>query len=264
MIGIIQGRLTDSGGKLQCFPNNDWEKEFITAREIGLDYIELISDPERNDKNPIWSGAVERVKNISKETGVRAYSLTIDHIMYRSLTSEDREEALESKESLFLILKHAGEAGVRTVVLPFLEKASLKNGLLANAFEVIREVSEYAAKYNIKLAIESDLTVEDQLRIVEASEDVGICYDVGNRTYFGFVPKDEIPLLDQYIVHAHIKDKSTDGTNVMLGEGVVDLVGAIGAFKSINYTGNYTMESSRGDEEVAAAIKNLGFLKALL
>ncbi len=260
MIGIIQGRLTNSGGKLQCFPNDSYKEEFFKARSIGLDYIELISDPEPNRYNPLWSGDIEGLKAVIGESGIEAYSLTVDHIMHRPLTSNDVSIAQKSKEDLVSILKVAEGIGVKVAVLPFLEGASLKEGLVGGGIEIINEISKATS---IKIAIESDLSVGDQIKICESCN-VGVCYDTGNRTHFGFNLKEEILLLNKNIIHVHIKDKDKNGKNVMLGEGAVDLSTAIIALKSVNYPGNHTLETSRGDEEVSAAVKNLSYLKALL
>ena len=49
MLGIVQGRLTYAGKKLQAFPKNPF-KEFSIASKNGYDFIEFFS--ERN----IFSG----------------------------------------------------------------------------------------------------------------------------------------------------------------------------------------------------------------
>lgn len=260
MIGIIQGRLTNSGGKLQCFPNDSYNEEFFKAKDIGLDYIELISDPEFNKNNPLWSGGVEGLQKTIKESGVEAYSLTVDHIMYRSLTSKDLNLAQKSNEDLASILKVAEGIGVKVAVLPFLEGASLKDGLVGRGIEIIREISNTTS---IKIAIESDLETSDQIKICESCN-VGVCYDTGNRTYLGFDLKEEILLLNKYIIHVHIKDKDKTGKNVMLGEGIVDLPTATSALKFVNYSGNYTLETSRGDEETSSAVRNLSYLRNII
>ena len=43
--GMVQGRLTQSPpGCLQWYPQESWQQEFDTAKDIGIDYIELIVD----------------------------------------------------------------------------------------------------------------------------------------------------------------------------------------------------------------------------
>ncbi len=264
MIGIIQGRLTDSNGRLQCFPDEKWKEEFGVAKRLGFDYIELISDPDPNDKNPLWSGDTRPLKESIENTGLVAYSVCIDHIMHKPLTHPDSGVAEKSKRNLFSILKNSSDVGVKVAVLPFLEGSSLKDGLLENGIAVLKEVGDYANNLGIKIALECDLSAEDQIEIVEACPNIFLCYDTGNRTYFGFNPKEEIQRLGKYIIHVHIKDKILDGKNVMLGSGVVNFEEAFQSFKLINYNGNFTLETSRGSEETKAASENLSFIKKLI
>ena len=54
--GFSQGRLTvPYNGELQCFPQNEWQNEFINAGLLGCSFIELLIERERNHSNPIWS-----------------------------------------------------------------------------------------------------------------------------------------------------------------------------------------------------------------
>ena len=54
--GIVQGRLTQSPpGCLQWFPKEIWQQEFDIAKDIGVDYIELIAEVQHNPENPIWT-----------------------------------------------------------------------------------------------------------------------------------------------------------------------------------------------------------------
>ena len=43
MLGIVQGRLSFSGKKLQCFPKKPLD-EFKLASEIGYDFIEFFGE----------------------------------------------------------------------------------------------------------------------------------------------------------------------------------------------------------------------------
>ena len=54
--GIIQGRLINSPpGCLQWFPQKEWRDEFQKASELGINFIELISEINHNPDNPIWT-----------------------------------------------------------------------------------------------------------------------------------------------------------------------------------------------------------------
>ena len=51
MLGIVQGRLTYAGKKLQVFPKDPF-KEFSIASNIGYDFVEFFSERDLNKKNP--------------------------------------------------------------------------------------------------------------------------------------------------------------------------------------------------------------------
>ena len=69
-LGIIQGRLSPyTGGKIQSFPKNTWEDEFILAKKLGLNTIELCLDSDDWEKNPIWTvQGTNRIKELTKAT----------------------------------------------------------------------------------------------------------------------------------------------------------------------------------------------------
>ena len=54
MLGIVQGRLSFSGNKLQCFPKRPLN-EFKLASKIGYDFIEFFCEEIKNNKNLIWT-----------------------------------------------------------------------------------------------------------------------------------------------------------------------------------------------------------------
>ena len=88
-IGIIQGRLTPSDGKLQCFPYSKWREEFFIAKDVGFDCIELIIERKVGEPNPIWQkGGVKEIISASKESGIQVLSLCDDQIMSGVLLSQ--------------------------------------------------------------------------------------------------------------------------------------------------------------------------------
>jgi hypothetical protein len=53
MIGVLQGRLTYSGKKLQCFPEDPF-REFSIAAKLKYNFIEFFAERNINKNNPIW------------------------------------------------------------------------------------------------------------------------------------------------------------------------------------------------------------------
>ena len=80
--------------------------------------------------------------------------------------------------------------------------------------------AEMAERENVFLAIESTLDADDHQQIIDqvGSSAVGVYYDMGNATSFGYDSPTEIRQLGKGIVQMHMKD--TGGNHA--GEGDVD------------------------------------------
>lgn len=266
-IGIIQGRLTASGGKLQCFPYGKWKEEFFVARSLGFDCIELIVERKLGAPNPLWDAqGVRELLAVSKESGVRAFSLCDDQIMDAGLLAGDSEEARGCFETLVRLIGQLKLLGASRLVLPFLEEASVKEN--REAFLSVRSYLEkllpIAEEAGVEIMLENDLPTPMLKDLVSTTGGkIGVCYDTGNRAYFGYDPA-EILELGSLIRHVHIKDKELDGKNVMLGTGAVDFKIVFANLSAIGFGGPLILETSRGNEEVEAGTNNLAFVKRLL
>lgn len=267
-IGIIQGRLTASGGKLQCFPYGKWKEEFFVARSLGFDCIELIVERKLGAPNPLWDAqGVRELIAVSKESGVRAFSLCDDQIMDAGLLAGDGEEARGCFETLVRLIGQLKLLGASRLVLPFLEEASVKEN--REAFLSVRSYLEkllpIAEEAGVEIMLENDLPTPMLKDLVSTTGGkIGVCYDTGNRTWFGFHPGEEIVELGSLIRHVHIKDKDAEGKNVMLGTGTVDFQAVFSGLRKIEYDGPLILETSRGQEDVQAGRENLAFTRRFL
>ena len=267
-IGIIQGRLTASGGKLQCFPHGKWKEEFFVARDVGFDCIELIVEKQAGAPNPIWEpDGVEGLVEAARASGVKTLSVCDDRVMDAGLLKADGPEADAAFEAIVKLLRQISRVGATRLVLPFLEAASLKadkGGFLAVKGRLERLVAP-AEESGVTLMIEDDLPIPLQRELLSsAGGKIGVCYDTGNRIWHGFDPAAEILELGPLVRHVHIKDKAADGKNVMLGTGRVDFPSVFASLKTVGYAGPLILETSRGDEEVRAGRENLAFVKSFL
>jgi len=267
-IGIIQGRLTPSGGKLQCFPYGKWREEFSVAREVGFDCIELIVERSIAAPNPLWeSEGIQGLIDVSKESGVRILSITDDRIMGAGLLKSEDPEAAASFDGTAKLIHQMKKIGATRLILPFLEQASLKSereAFLAARIH-LEKLLPIADRHGVTLMVEDDLPVPMQMELLSSTGGkAGICYDTGNRIWHGFDPAAEILELGPLVRHVHIKDKAADGKNAMLGTGSVDFDSVFSSLKRIGYDGPLILETSRGDEEVQAGRENLAFVKRYL
>ena len=267
-IGIIQGRLTASDGKLQCFPHGKWREEFFVAKSVGFDCIELIVERPVGAPNPIWEAeGVQGLIEVSKESGVKTFSVCDDQIMDAGLLKENGPEAAACFDVLVKLLQQLKQVGATRLIMPFLEQASLKDdrkGFLAVRHH-LEKLVPIADMCGVTLMLENDLPTPMLQELVSTTGGkIGVCYDTGNRTWFGFDPGTEILELGPLVRHVHIKDKDADGKNVMLGSGLVDFDSVFSSLKKINYGGPLVFETSRGDEDVQAGRENLAFVKRFL
>ena len=101
------------------------------------------------------------------------------------------------------------------------------------------------------------------VRIVEAigSDYVQVYFDTGNAAIIGYDIVQEIGRLGKHIVQTHIKDNPSTR---MLGEGNIDFEAAIGALKKVGFKGYLMMETPSTGDSVAAAAKNLAYIKRIV
>jgi L-ribulose-5-phosphate 3-epimerase UlaE len=106
---------------LQWFPQDQWEEEFNLAAESSSHYIELITERDHNEKNPIWSDSgLEKIKSLCKKHGLNLQVLCNDYIIDHSLMRDPSciEQTLKLMERMHLL-------GIRKLVLPMFEASEM-------------------------------------------------------------------------------------------------------------------------------------------
>jgi sugar phosphate isomerase/epimerase len=155
--------------------------------------------------------------------------------------------------------------GVKVVLLAFFSKGDLA-GDSAGTDEVVRRlkrVAPKAEKAGVVLGLESWLTAEDTVRIMDrvGSPAVKMYYDVCNSTERGYdVPKESRWLGRKNICEFHLKENGS-----LLGRGKVDFEHVRDAINDIGYEGWMQIEGAvpRGGKLVESYTANLKFLKTL-
>jgi L-ribulose-5-phosphate 3-epimerase len=106
---------------------------------------------------------------------------------------------------------------------------------------VLRSAAPKAEKEGIVLGLESYLSAEDNLKIIDrvGSPMLKVYYDVGNSTDKGRDVLKEIPLLGKQICEFHFKDG-----NFMLGHGRIDFKKVRHALDKIDYSGWIHIEAA--------------------
>lgn len=252
--GIVQGRLTiPPAGQLQWFPQPSWQEEFKNAEQIGIEFIELLTEREYNSRNPFWSeSGREEIRLLAQKTNRKLYSSCTDYIIDHSLLDENNNESIEHVREF---LNASMDLGCEISVFPLLEKSELNVKTASALVPIIKNFAQQVAETGMVICIESLLDGENLKRFLEdVNEDNVKCvFDTGNRVIDNQDLASEINILGKWIKHVHIKDKSAAGENVLLGTGLVNFYEVFKALESINYHGPLVFETTRGTEPLETA-----------
>ncbi len=247
----MQGRLCpDNINILQCFPKQDWQKEFQLAEKIGFEAIELLYDKNQVCLNfPLK----EPVLNISTNTAC------LDRLCLFSILKDSSKFLAELEKAIDFYQ----EQGVTIYIIPLFEENFIDSKKdFITALKLIEKSSIWKT---YTLSLEISLAAEDIIACLsEIDIDIGICYDVGNACSLGFIPQNEILVLKDQINHVHFKDRAVDGPNVMFGCGEVDFIAVINSLKSIQYNGLVIFESKYFEDAYLEQIMNYQYISKIL
>ncbi len=252
----MQGRLLPKINNMyQSFPGKEWHKEFILAKELGLNCIEFIVDDFSINNNPLLSkSGMKKIKEISKKTGIQVKSICADYFMDYPIHTHDHENNSKSIKILKKIIHSANELRATDVVLPCIEKSSIRidkyNSLFIRNIELILPTAE---KYKINIALESDLNPEQKLNILNKidSDRLTVNYDIGNSASNGFNVDEEFSAYGNKITDIHIKDRTFNGGPVELGKGDADFNKYFDSLKRYEINPNiYVFQAFRDEQGV--------------
>src|SRR3989344_1480524 len=150
--GIVQGRLiTSPPGKLQWFPQEQWEEEFSLAKDLGISFIELIAEREHNNRNPIWSDeGIAKIKELCKKNNLPLHAYCNDYVIDHSLLKD--KAVLEQNERF---TQQGKKLGVQKYILPLFEKSEINNDNLREFSPVLKIMADSAQKHGILLCLET-------------------------------------------------------------------------------------------------------------
>lgn len=265
IIGIMQGRLShQNSNNLQIFPWQTWEIEFDRARSIGLDCIEWLFDVDNFSNNPIWTiSGRQQIHKIVRETKVKVLSVCAHYFIRGGLVWEDQGIRSKSVDVLNNLIRYSASLGIKQIVIPFMENASiLSRPRRLAAIKSLRECLPIAIENGVLLAVETDLPCSDLIEFMQCLKNLNIrvCYDIGNAVAMGYTVTGDIRYLMPWIAEIHVKDRSQDGKNVLLGSGDVDFETFFREITELGYTGPYVMETPSGDNWEENAEQHLQFV----
>jgi len=234
---------------------------FALAKEIGLDGLQISLGQVSNNMHLRQPELQQAFLKASKETGVKIASMAIgelNNVPYKSepITQEWVHDCIDVAQVL----------GCQVILLAFFGKGDLKDDPEGKK-EVIRklkEVAPKAEKQNIYLAIESWLSAEEHLDIIDAvgSSHVRVYYDVANATEMGYDIYREMRLLGtRYICEVHTKENGN-----LLGQGKVDFPRVRDTLLEIGYSDWLIIEGAvpKGAEMFPSYVSNRAYLHQLM
>jgi len=207
------------------------------AQKIGVDGIQLNFN---TSSRPVYLQKPEIRDEYIKSA--RKYGLQIPSIALVELNNVPlKADEPRAEQWLSECIDVCRETGSKTILVPFFGKGDLlgdKKGIDV-VVEKLKKISPKAEKAGVTLAVESYLTAEQQMDILNRvnSRAVGVYYDLANSQSKGYDICREIRLLGKNIAEFHAKDN--DG---LYGNGSIDFKAVRGAFDDIGYRGWLVME----------------------
>ena len=257
----MQGRLVPSAtGQLECSPGGRWRDEFRAAAALRLNHIELVADRTLDSRNPLWSAdGRDEIVTVAQSTGVEVASLCLNEV----LSSPIDDMSTDLVRRLGAVLR---DLPIRVVVVPLLEASDLTSVDRGSAVRSILLLADDLLDDDEgRVVVELGLSAVESLRFLDTigSPRVGLCYDVGNATAFGFDPTHELPTLGSWVWHVHAKDKNASKENVKFGAGTVPFAGVVEELSMQGFDGLVTMEATRGDDPFITASEHRDFLLSM-
>lgn len=237
--------------------------------EIGFDGIELDIGAEYSE-SLLWNAEGRgEILEAAAESACEVSSLCIGALWTISPASSDTSVQNEARELISASAAIATQLGAPWILLPVTPGGEDVDHETCTArwIEQIAHVAPVAEDFGILYCLENvgrgcGQSADHLQRLVEGIDfpSVGVYYDIGNATAFGFDPVEEIYQLGDSIHAVHVKEREGD----RLGEGIVDVRGSLEALMEIGYDDWLILETAPTDDPSAAAEYNLNWLQDLL
>ena len=214
-------------------------KAFEVAKQIGLDGVQVSLGTAGDNMKLRQAEVRQQFKEAAQQAGQEIASLAIGELNGIPYKSDPRTEAWVSD-----CVDVMQALGVKVVLLAFFGNGDLV-GDAKGTDEVVRrlkKVAPKAEKAGVFLGLESWLSAEDTMRIMDkvGSPAVKMYYDVCNSTDRGYDIVKEIRWLGQKnICEFHLKENG-----FLLGKGKVNLEKVRDAINDIGYEGWMQIEGA--------------------
>ena len=244
----------------------DWDvratgrpNSFAIARELGFEGVQVSYQTEGTDSLADKSNR-QKFLDAAKGSNVSIASLCMGLLNERPLATTPQAEGWVDN-----CLDAMVEMNIDQVLVPFFGNADMSKHLDHQplAVEKLKRLAMVADKKKKILAIESYLTAEDHMKLIDAvsSNAVKVYYDVRNSWNKGYDIYREMELLgkNKLISQIHFKE---DG--LRLGDGDIDFTKVCETLEKINYNGWVVVEGSSSGNWKESQIANAQFVKKLI
>lgn len=209
------------------------------AKRIGLDGVQVDFGRSEN-KLPLFNADLQkRFLDEQFKQDVQIASLAMGVLNNIPYKSDPRAEQWVADG-----IDVCKRMGVNVMLLAFFGSGDLKDDKKGAdvVIERLKKVAPKAEKAGVYLAIESWLSADEHMDIIEriGSENIKVYYDVGNSHKAGYDIYSEIRQLGKHICEFHAKDYDD-----LYGKGSIDFVKVREAMDDIGYRGWFVMEGTK-------------------
>lgn len=233
---------------------------FQVAKEIGLAGVQVSLGTDEDNMQLRQQELQRAYLKASKDTGVAIASLAIGELNRVPYKSEPRTD-----QWVWDSVDVARTLGVSVILLAFFDKNDLRGDEIGKREVVrkLREVAPKAAQNNIILGIESYLSAEEHVDIIQrvGSPSIKVYYDFRNSADAGYDVIKELRFLGKdAICELHMKENGT-----LLGEGTMEWQRIADTLGDLGYYGHGWMQIEgarpKGADIVTSYRHNLQFLR---
>lgn len=232
------------------------------ARMIGLDGVQVSLGLAENDMHLRKPEVQKAYKELAKIFKVQFTGLAIGELNNIPYKSDPRTDQWVQDS-----IDVAKKIGVQVVLLAFFGKNDLKNDPAGTqtVIDKLKQVCPHAEKMGITLGIESWLSAEEHMYIIDKvqSPNLKVYYDVANSEKMGYDIYKEIRLLGstKSICEFHFKENG-----FLLGKGRIDFKQVKKCMEDIDYRGNIQIEGAvpEGSAMLPSYKLNNQFVRSLL
>ena len=233
---------------------------FEIAKELGIGGVQVSYQSETPNQPDSLAIKANRPRFLAaaKEAGVEISSFCIGQFNHYPLaTTPEAESWVED------CLETMEEMDIEVVLIPFFGNGDILRNpeQLPLAIEKLRRLAPIAERKKKILALESWLSAEDKLKMVNVinSDAVKVYYDTGNSHLMGYDIFHEMKLLGRRMIpEIHIKDR------VRLGTGEIDFTKVWETLQLIGYEGWLILEGSVTGDWRESQAANAQLLKGLI